>query len=302
MSQESRRLADKKESDCRFLVVPSMSQDQHFKFVKNLALELNRKEIKLSSFPDVVMRVRKALDDEDTTGEKLARILSVDPVLASRILVLANSTFYNPAGIKIEGLDAAIGRIGFEKVRTTAISYAVEQLHSSQGLDALKTELRQTWSAGIRLAALTEVIAQQCTKLDTDSAFIAGLLNQIGVLYIFTKYDEYPDLLQDPEARQNLIDEWAAPIGENIVANWDFSDEIQATLNPDADERARRGTDPDLTDVVIAAKASLNGADDQLFDTPEAKRLRLNDQNMPTVMEQYEQKLMAVASAVRPAA
>jgi len=279
-----------------------MSQDQHFKFVKSLALDLNRKEIKLSSFPDVVMRVRKALDDEDTTGEQLSRILSVDPVLASKILVLANSTFYNPAGIKIDGLDAAIGRIGFEKVRTTAISYAVEQLHASKGLDALKTELRQTWSAGIRMAALSEVIAKQCTKLDTDSAFIAGLLNQIGVLYIFTKYDEYPDLLQNQEARQSLIDEWAAPIGENIVANWDFSDEIQATLNPDADERARRGADPDLTDVVTAAKASLNGTNDQLYEAPEAKRLQLNEQNMPAVMEQYEQKLMAVASAVKPAA
>ena len=279
-----------------------MSQDQHFKFVKSLALELNRKEIKLSSFPDVVLRVRKALDDEDTTGEQLSRILSVDPVLASKILVLANSTFYNPAGVKIEGLDAAIGRIGFEKVRATAISYAVEQLHASKGLDALKTELRQTWSAGIRLAALSEVIAQQCTKLDTDSAFIAGLLNQIGVLYIFTKYDEYPDLLQDPEARQNLIDEWAAPIGENIVANWDFSDEIQSTLNPDLEQRARQVADPDLADVVAAAKASLNGANDEIFDTPEAKRLQLNDQNMPKVMEQYEQKLIAVASAVKPAA
>lgn len=279
-----------------------MSQDQHFKFVKSLALELNRKEIKLSSFPDVVLRVRKALDDEDTTGEQLSRILSVDPVLASKVLVLANSTFYNPAGVKIEGLNAAIGRIGFEKVRTTAISYAVEQLHASKGLDALKAELRQTWSAGIRLAALSEVIAQQCTKLDTDSAFIAGLLNQIGVLYIFTKYDEYPDLLQDPEARQNLIDEWAAPIGENIVANWDFSDEIQATLNPDLEQRARQVADPDLADVVAAAKASLNGANDEMFDTPEAKRLQLNDQNMPKVMEQYEQKLIAVASAVKPAA
>jgi len=166
----------------------------------------------------------------------------------------------------------------------------------------LKAELRQAWSAGLRLAALSEVIARQCTKLDGDSAFIAGLLNQIGVLYIFTKYEEYPDLLQDPEARQNLIDEWAAPIGENIVANWAFSDEIQSTMNPDPDERARHVGDANLADVIVAAKSSISGADEQLYETPEAKRLQLTEENMPTVMELFEQKLVAVASAVHRAA
>ena len=265
-----------------------MSQDEHFRFVKALAIELNRKEIKLTSFPDVVMRVRNALDDPDTSGEELARLLSVDPVLAGRVLVLANSAFYNPA----------VGRIGFDKVRTTAISYAVELLHDSEGLEALKQDLKETWSGSLRLAAMSEAMAQTCTKLHSDSAFIAGLLHRIGVLYIFRKYDEYPTLLQDPEARAKLIDEWAAPIGENIVANWDFSDEIQATLNPDDDPAARVGTDANLADVVVAAGASLAGANGELAEMPEARRMDLTGDKMPAVMELFERKLESLVSAV----
>ena len=87
-----------------------MSQDEHFAFVKSLARELNGKKIELPSFPDVVLRIRTALDDPDMTANKLATILSVDPVLASRVLIFANSTYYNPAGTKIEGLDAAVGK------------------------------------------------------------------------------------------------------------------------------------------------------------------------------------------------
>ena len=276
-----------------------MSQDEHFKFVQALALELNRKEIKLTSFPDVVVRVRQALDDPDTTPEKLGKVLSVDPVLASRMLVLANSSHYNRGGVKIDGLDAAVSRIGFETVRTTAITYAVEQLHGSKNLEALKDELRNTWSAGLRLAALSEVIAKHRTELDADSAFIAGLLNQIGVLYIFAKYEEYPTLLQDADVRKNLIDEWAAPIGESIVSNWGFSPEIRESLNPDDDEASRRATNANLADVVSTAKASLNGGDGELYDMPEAKRLQLTDENMPTIMESYRQKLDSLASAVR---
>jgi HD-like signal output (HDOD) protein len=276
-----------------------MSQDEHFKFVKALAKDLNSKDIKLPSFPDVVMRIRAALDDPDTTGQDLAQVLGNDAVLASRILILANSTYHNPAGIKIAGLDAAVGRVGFEKVRTAAIAYAVEQLYASEDLAPLKDELRKTWADGLRLAALSEVIARHCTGLDADSAFIAGLLNRIGVLYIFTKYGEYPGLLQDPMARQSLIEEWAAPIGESIVANWDFSEEIQATLNPDEVETTRRRTEANLADIVTAAKHSLEGEEVELRDSAEAKRLELTADKMPKILESYKHKLTSLASAVR---
>ena len=276
-----------------------MSEDEHFRFVQALAKDLNGQDIKLPSFPDVVIRIRTALDDPDTTGQDLAKVLSNDAVLASRILIFANSTYHNPAGVKIESLDAAVGRIGFEKVRTAAISYAVEQLYASEDLAPLKSELRKTWSEGLRLAALSEVIARHCTKLDADSAFIAGLLNRIGVLYIFTKYGEYPSLLQDPESRQSLIDEWAGPIGESIVANWNFSAEIQGTLNPDEVETTRRRTEANLADVVTAAKLSLNGEEFEIQDTDEAKRLQLTDEKMPKILESYQQKLDSLAAAVR---
>ena len=146
---------------------------------------------------------------------------------------------------------------------------------------------------------MSEVMARYCSKLNGDSAFIVGLLNQIGVLYIFTKYDEYPNLLQDPHARQNLIDEWAAPIGESIVTQWDFSDEIQATLNPDEDEAARPDSEATLVDVVVAAKASLNGGGVQVCETPATKRLMLTDMMMPEIMELFQLRLDSLASAVR---
>lgn len=276
-----------------------MSQDEHFKFVQALAADLNKKDIKLPSFPDVVMRIRSALDDPDTTGDDLASILGNDAVLASRVLILANSTYHNPGGIKIESLVAAVGRIGFEKVRTAAIAYAVGQLYASEDLAPLKEELRNTWSNGLRTAALSEVIAQNCTKIDGDSAFIAGLLNRIGELYIFTKYNDYPDLLHDPESRQALIDEWAGPIGESIVANWDFSEEIQASVNPDEVETTHRRVEANLADIVTAAKVSLNGEEVVLEDTAEAKRLQLTQEKMPKILESYKLKLDSLASAVR---
>ncbi len=274
-----------------------MSSDEHFRFVKELARDLNNKAVRLPSFPDVVIRIRKALDDSETTANDLANILSNDAALASRVLILANSNYHNPAGMKIESLDAAVGRVGFEKIRTAAIAYAVEQLHQSEDLAPLKNDLRTTWAHGLRIAAMSEVVARSCTALDGDNAFIAGLLNRIGVLYIFTKYPRYPALLKDESARQSLIDEWAGPIGQSIVANWDFSEDIQATLNPDASESSRRG-DPTLADVVSVARQSLNSTANELHESTEAQRLDITPEKLPGIMELYKSRLDSLAAAV----
>ena len=101
------------------------------------------------------------------------------------------------------------------------------------------------------------------------------------------------------DSRQNLIDEWAAPIGESIVANWDFSEDIQATLNPDEVETTRRRSEANLADNVTTAKVSLNGAEPELHDTAEAKRLQLTEEQMPAIMESFQKKLDSLASAVR---
>lgn len=276
-----------------------MSQDAYFRFAKSLARDLNRDEVNLPSFPDVVIRIRAALDEADTTSGDLASIIGVDAALTLRILVLANSTYYNPAGVKIEGLDAAIGRIGFQKVRSTAIAYAVEQLHSSKELEPLKKELRETWSLGLRLAALSEAIAKHCTKLDADSAFVAGLLHRIGILYIFTKYPEYPELMADAELRQGLIDEWAAPIGESIVSNWDFSREIRETLNPAQNAVEDRPIEANLVDVVLAARDSMNGNEIHFAASDELRRLQVTDEIIPEILETYQNKLDSLASSVR---
>ena len=120
------------------------------------------------------------------------------------------------------------------------------------------------------------------------------------MLYILSKHDEYPELLEDPEARQALIEEWAAPIGQSIVADWDFSDEIQATLNPNGQDRSQPGRKADLVDVVLASKAALNEEERaNLVGSREAQRLQLTEDQLPLIDEAFQNKLDSLVTAVR---
>ncbi len=274
-----------------------MSSEDKFAFVQRLAADLNRGEVALPSFPDVVMRIRKALDDPDCNSDNLAAIVSTDAILASRILMYANSSYYNAAGVKIASLNAAIGRIGFERLRTTAITYAVEQLHNSKDLDAMRAELQVTWKESLRTAAMAQALAERNKDLDAEAAFVAGLLSRVGSLYVFTKHGEFPDLIGDEESRADLIADWEGPIGESIVSNWEFPDEIVATFNPDSDTQQHRRV-AILMDAIVCAKRSL-GENSVIHESSmELSRLKIEEDQFDSVIENYKIKLDTLTSAL----
>ena len=82
-----------------------MDQNDHFRFVSLLALELENGDIRLPSLPDVVLKIRKMLESDNCDFERISQAVSVDPVLVSRLFVFANSAYYNRANIKADTLN-----------------------------------------------------------------------------------------------------------------------------------------------------------------------------------------------------
>jgi hypothetical protein len=77
---------------------PSQQNDAAFAFVQELALGLSRREIELPSFPDVAIRVRKVLSDDDVTAQDIVRVVGSEPALAARIMQMANSAALGHVG------------------------------------------------------------------------------------------------------------------------------------------------------------------------------------------------------------
>ncbi|HXI77627.1 MAG TPA: HDOD domain-containing protein, partial [Steroidobacteraceae bacterium] len=92
-----------------------------FAFVTMLAGELSKGKVDLPSFPDVAQRVRKALQDEEVTADKIVRIVGAEPSLAARLIQLANSAGVNVGGRHTTDLRVAIARIGLNLVRSSTI-------------------------------------------------------------------------------------------------------------------------------------------------------------------------------------
>ena len=268
-----------------------MSADEQNRFLQQLAEDLNSRNIQLPSFPDVVVNIRKALEDPTCTSERLAEVVRTDPVLVARLLMAANSAFHNRAGIEIVDLDLAISRLGFEVVRNTAITLAVEQIFNANAHEDLKDMIRNVWETSLSLGSMCFVIAKSSGGLNPDNAFLCGLLSGVGELYLITKAREFPALLGDPESMASIVADWNPSVGQSIVKAWGFSDEIADSFEIEENLSHDAGAPATLVDVIYTARLILDeaSAEDALLGTeePAPGKLSVAAETLPTLREAY---------------
>jgi HD-like signal output (HDOD) protein len=278
-----------------------MSKEDQFRFVSLLALELQNGDIALPSLPDVVMKIRQMLESAAADFEQISQAVSVDPVLVSRLFVFANSAYYNRANIEIETLDAAIGRLGFEVVRNTAMSLAMKQLYASEKHSHAAKQLRAIWARGMKLSCMSFAVAKRVPAINEETAFLAGLMHEVGKLYIVTKAEEFPDILGNPKSLQAMFDEWNAQISKSIIESWGFSEDMAESADPAQYLDDNLDNPPKLVDVVYVAKLLVDDADVEgldLSEVPACVKIKIDKDTLPDVLGGYRDKLTSMQSSL----
>lgn len=222
-----------------------------FAFVAELAQEVSKGRVELPSFPDVAVRVRKVLADENVSNEQIARVVGSEAGLAARVLTMANSVALNPSGKPVMDLKAAINRIGHNNVRTAAVAFAIAQLRRASELKHIATELEQLWREATLVAALCHAIASR-SRISADESMLAGLLHNVGKIYILARANRHDALFKDPAALNQIMRDWHANIGKAIVENWGFPGHI-ADAVAEQEIIDRQVEQPDITDVLTVA-------------------------------------------------
>lgn len=90
------------------LKMPARATDRASRFVDRIASDLEEGPLHLPCFPDVVLRVRAALDDPVSTPDDIVRISESEPRLAARLLQTAGSVVFNPTGRPVPNLRVAV--------------------------------------------------------------------------------------------------------------------------------------------------------------------------------------------------
>lgn len=224
-----------------------------FEFVQYLAQELSSGKVELPSFPDIALKVRKVLAKDDVNLDMVLRVVGSEPTLAARLLQIANSAALNQSGKAVPDLRSAVQRMGLNMVRSAAMAFAMSQMKKAADLKGLETPLAALWQRCTGVASMSYVVARRLTKINPDTAMLAGLLHGVGELYILTRAHKHPDLFADQPAYDQIVREWHGSVAKALLENWEMSEEVVEAVSEFEDLERRHAGPADLTDVLTVA-------------------------------------------------
>lgn len=241
-------------SDFEIDIAADTNQDA-FQFVQALAAELSQGAVDIPGFPAIVARVREVLADETASADKVARVVGADPVLAARLLKLANSVAMLGTARPASDLRTAVSRVGLNAVRSTTHAHAVRILSQSDGLKGLEKPLEVLARQTGQMASLCHVIAAKYTRIPADVAMLAGLLHSCGRLYLLARAGKHRGLFADAQAFRTVERDWHLSVAVALLENWNVPDEMVHAIAESEDlSREPRGA-PSLTDVLVLGQA-----------------------------------------------
>jgi len=279
-------------------------QDTGCEFARELSAALSAGPVELPGFPEVALRVQDLLADESVSTDMVVRIVGAEAVLAARIVSLANSAAMNPSSTPVIDLRTAVARLGFDSLRAAAVSFAVAQLRRRDEYRDIEPQLSQLWLDSVAMASSACVIARRCRRMSPDTALFAGLIANVGRIYILTRAAAHPELFADPGSYQAIVREWHAGIARELLASWQVVDEVVEAVHifETRDQETPPGSA--LPDVLVTA-ALLNSLKDspellveRLRETRAVTRLGLNAADCTLLLTESAAEMASLQAAL----
>ena len=209
------------------------------------------------TLPNVATQALEELEREDCDFDEVASLISLDPVLAGRVVRLSNSAFFGAAQ-RAETVEAAICRLGIVECRnlilTVALMTAIPDLPEPHNAKVF-------WTASLASALIAEKIAADIGYSPCERAYLAGLVHLIGEAVLAIQFTErFRRAISTSRADQipfvpSLTEEFGydhAAVSARILEHWSFRSEvIEAVRNQFSPSQAR--TDKLLPCLVVMA-------------------------------------------------
>jgi len=185
----------------------------------------------LPTLPAVAVQVLDLVRCPTCQIPQLARLISKDPALASKILRTVNSSIYARPK-KISRLTQGLTLLGLQTVRVLALGFSLAhnlKNYKNKGFRALDFWRRSVYCA---TAALT--LAQRMHLELLEEAFIAGLLTDMGMLALHamfpTEYDTISDRARTHtdllKLEQSTFSTNHAEVGGALARLWQLPDNL----------------------------------------------------------------------------
>ncbi len=183
----------------------------------------------LRPMPTSITRALRAIEDSSATSSEISEIIGLDQALSASILQSANSVAMG-FSTDCSKLSEAVMRLGFKRLKGLILGIAAVGPFN-QSLKGYRFGAGELWNHSIATAVSAEWIARELRYPDPEEAYTAGLLHDMGKLfldqYVFSDYTRIVDLMLKYkltlyQAEEQLLGIDHAKVGGLIAEKWNF--------------------------------------------------------------------------------
>src|SRR5688572_28225965 len=158
----------------------------------------------LPTLPAIAIQVLDLAQQEEADITEIARVISRDPALASKILRTVNSSFYGRSQ-SVGQVSQALVIMGLQSVKSLVLGFSlVNQLRGTKPGGFSHFDY---WKRSIYSATAAKLVAAAVDIIQVEECFLVGLLQDIGMLVLdLVLKDEYGAACEKAQTHQELVE------------------------------------------------------------------------------------------------
>ncbi|RJO66539.1 MAG: HDOD domain-containing protein [Myxococcales bacterium] len=260
----------------------------------------------VKQLPLVARKILAVVEDPKSTAGSLERVIQADQALTTKLLKIANSSFYGLLR-KVNTLQRSILVVGFKAIKDIAVSTAILNMYRSSEPVSIKF-----WEAAVGTGIATRLLSLEFESTDTEEAFVGGLLHNVGKTLMLKTNPEatlkiYLETANDPKADLLALEKKTfgfayTHAGGRLAHLWNLAPTLEAVIRYHQNFKEVSWTETDLVVKTNIALVSLAqricrklgiGYDKPLpeFDViacPEQEFLKINAQRTAEITEEVK--------------
>lgn len=218
--------------------------------------QIEQRMLKLGDLPIFsasLNKIRRVSKDKDSDAMSLAVEVMKDANLVTKLLQLANSTYYNRGFGKISSVSRSVILLGFETISSLCLTL---KLIDSFNSEHPSVDMNLMLVNAFLTAGMAREVAEKAGIKDVEESYICGLLHGLGeIIVAYALPEKYDDMLRQGretdigwgKIQQQQLGGSFYLIGRKFAEQWGFGSSVVKTMR--AYKKTSDKTLRDLTDI-----------------------------------------------------
>jgi len=194
-------------------------------------------QLVIPALPAVATRCVALLKNPDFSVREVSSILESDPVMSAKLLKLANSAAFGGRN-SVTSISQAITRLGVQQLKALIVEAAARKLFES-GDRRIAEANGRLWIHSVAVAVVARDLTAICGGGEPDSAYVAGLLHDVGKPIVGSMLLDVERAMQDMRKRTTWLNEveWISVVQRThrkvavaLGVKWDLPDSVLKTV------------------------------------------------------------------------